>query len=513
MKQLFLLLSFLIFSSHLSANMPSVEVVKVFSYPCNFASAEFAGSGTLFSYRGKTYVLTSEHVVLHGNKNICHSIEIANGKHYSVKLVLADWGYGAALLETQENVPGTQDMASFFDFSAIEQARVLAVGYPRRTNNLIQDEGYILSISSERPAIPLLKNLVEVKGAHVEFGMSGGALLSKESGQYLGLITHQALESSPEGATSPSAISKGKAVSDHFFVISANAIAAWVHSVLASPNSKATFVRSPQVQILEHNEIVFSNGLRFEFAGSLSDPKVGGAEGVGRIGGAEGVGREVIKIGGAEGVGRIGGKEETAPSTCDFGMTQNFVRISNAFEENDGEYPFPGQELFLEKVKRNVLLRKSVCIPYFLSHQQGTYKKVPFYSLAHFIQLLQDKTLSPVSFLVSFESGSVQIVNKKLTEHLNADALELNKILGILYVQPDISNSVECAAFFSQIKTLSELLQSQDSASVPVDFIASILSRSFESARQELFVADFDTTVRLQAKLSEILDTLKKVRL
>ncbi len=74
-------------------------IVKVSSYPCQAGRPRFDGSGFLVSYQGDTYVLTSEHVVLHdSNDHVCH--EIQNEKEtINVKLLSADCAKGMALLK------------------------------------------------------------------------------------------------------------------------------------------------------------------------------------------------------------------------------------------------------------------------------------------------------------------------------------------------------------------------------------------------------------------------------
>lgn len=80
------------------------STVKVTSGSCLGAILRLEGSGTLFSYKGRSYVLTSEHAVLHSNSGICHAVyNPESGLREPVRLIAADWSIGAALLELPES--------------------------------------------------------------------------------------------------------------------------------------------------------------------------------------------------------------------------------------------------------------------------------------------------------------------------------------------------------------------------------------------------------------------------
>ena len=100
----------------------ALHVVKVYSKHCQRPDKDFRGSGLLFK-RGNAdrnlYILTSEHVLLHGQKNtqICHGIGVqlkSNNEQFTkfeAALLASDWQEGLALLKITDPTPDLIEIA------------------------------------------------------------------------------------------------------------------------------------------------------------------------------------------------------------------------------------------------------------------------------------------------------------------------------------------------------------------------------------------------------------------
>lgn len=166
--------------------------VKVQSGDCKDPNP-YHGSGLLLSYQGKAFVLTSDHVVLHNYQSqTCHQIFNEQLGIHKASYDTAEWGNGLALMEVRDLLP-TSDWPTLESLKPLEakiKEQATVMGFPADSESLVVDtRGKISEIEVELPFFAMVPKLIEVQGAHGEFGMSGGVVLSGE--RYLGLLSHQ----------------------------------------------------------------------------------------------------------------------------------------------------------------------------------------------------------------------------------------------------------------------------------------------------------------------------------
>jgi hypothetical protein len=194
---------------------PAAAVVKIYSKSSS-QTALFTGSGTLFQQNGDVYVLTSEHVLLHSNVSATHVLVKSDGKSVPAEYVAADWGYGLALMKVPAFPP--EQLAAIPHLSDLEAApekcpgMIGVFGYPADSTSLIRSVSSDSSCGVVDPAysfplLPEVPGLIELKGQHVEFGMSGGPSWAFDGGgkAYLeGVISHQRVLDNNPGELAPS---------------------------------------------------------------------------------------------------------------------------------------------------------------------------------------------------------------------------------------------------------------------------------------------------------------------
>lgn len=186
------------FCAHLSFGALPDFVVKIESGLCQDPNP-FHGSGLLIGQNGKAFVITSDHVVVHNYQDpTCH--QITNelfGKHRA-SFDVAEWGNGLALLEVPDLKPDAT-WPTIADLKPLEQVSpgegATVAGFPADSDSLIIDKrGAIAALDAELPFFAQVPRLLEIKGAHGEFGMSGGIAYNNQG--YLGLLSHQRVLSS-----------------------------------------------------------------------------------------------------------------------------------------------------------------------------------------------------------------------------------------------------------------------------------------------------------------------------
>lgn len=405
---------------------PAQEVVKVSSRYCGIGELVFAGTGILFEESGHHYVLTSEHVLLHGNAGICHSVRNGAIGTRRAELKIADWGMGLALLE----IPGTlpfrpRGLAEGLPERGIRAGEaVMMAGFPWESPSLFIDtHGSILQPGSSRHLMPSVASLIELEGAHGEFGMSGGPVYAEDGASVIGILSHQYLSLVPGQKTRVGELNQPlPVIANNLLVIPAPAVREWLIGYFADPERFLPgFVKDPAEQI-ERKEAVYAAGLRFEARASGATPVggIGGAEGVGGLsghGGAEGVGG-LSGHGGAEGVG---GQGTGSPAVS--------VHVTLDSGNHPTQWYLPALGDWVESLRGKALLPwNRLEIPYFLfrDEQTGAIEPIYFSSLTDFFHRLKNPKLEPVVLLHSqHEDGTAAVaalnaIGRRMAQHATA---------------------------------------------------------------------------------------------
>lgn len=194
----FILLTCILLSTAFVHASPADSVVKIRSYYKSAALQPRVGSGLLIKFKGKRFVLTSDHIVYHGEKSFTHEVLDSEGHAGKLKFLLSDAGKGFALLSFVEH----EEDFLFFDFDnalrdvASDDEEISLMGFPADSDGLLVDSKAIIQSTRFPSALFVeLETLIKVKSGHGEFGMSGGAAFSKK-GTYRGILSHQIVENS-----------------------------------------------------------------------------------------------------------------------------------------------------------------------------------------------------------------------------------------------------------------------------------------------------------------------------
>lgn len=295
---------FVVWSVFARADVLERNSVRVISGLCNHEQGRLEGSGTLLKYRESLYVLTSEHVILHGGGEFCHFISNQSLGTQQATLKAVDWAMGLALLKLKgEGGISADQLAKKLPS---QNSRIVVAGFPHGSKNpIVDNRGYVLLPEGNRHLVPLVSHMIELKLAHGEYGMSGGAVFSGDLNDWLGVLSHQYLYLlSGKKSAIGTFNSQKERVENHLLVIPSTVVAAWLDDVFGGEEYHPYFVRDPNLQILG-SDTVFSSGLLFEMDSPEPGAPIGGNDGAG-IGGNDGSG-----IGGNDGSG-IGGEDSGA---------------------------------------------------------------------------------------------------------------------------------------------------------------------------------------------------------
>ena len=185
------------------ANQPSFSsmVVKITSELCNLPTSRHQGSGFLFQNGGKSYVLTSDHVILHSNKNVCHSIWNTVIGNQKATFRFSDWGEGFALLEVPQLTPqtGWEDLTQYWSINPSDIRSVAVAGFPHSSKTLIASSSNRVDKYGPELFYSSGDRSLRIHDIHVEFGMSGGPIFgtgfyNNGAGGFVGIATHEQIE-------------------------------------------------------------------------------------------------------------------------------------------------------------------------------------------------------------------------------------------------------------------------------------------------------------------------------
>ncbi len=448
-------------------------VVKVKSRTCS-ARTELEGSGNLISIKDKIYVLTSDHVVLHGTKadGVCSSVAL-NGQELTLELQAANFLLGTALLEVlHPNAAAKKaalpvqnlisDMSEVGGFGAL-------TGVPALSDTAVVDNsGQILSTNGTRHVLPLVTSWIEVRG-HSEFGMSGGALVT-ESGKMAGLISHQYLKLNlGTASTIHEYDAEGAGGEIVALVIPGSLISKWIDSALAhAPGSDVRLDADMQKRgILS---AVFE-GIRF----TGHRCKSGGAS----------IGGEGVGIGG-EGVG-IGGAGEQ--KICQISVHAN--QDTNSW--NNSAWPLSEARWF-KQLKERILGGASADV-------SALYYKGRQYTLNGFIPLF-----------AGVQAGAIPLTNLKVPFPEDSEPMRrLHDLHDKLVRAMNAHGSFQAPAdseLIGEIQRIAESLANNDFGYLAVVDWKELQAHSDWT---QLLEADFLNSVEIKSQLLRVQDSLRQM--
>ena len=191
MKKTTLLFLVTIYSSLLNA-----RTIKIISKHCDDLAPPRIGSGFIVKIKDKKYVLTSDHVIYHGNieQSVCHSGLSESGANLKLELLDVNIGLGLALMSVDSD-----SILRYFDLNQFTERESLVNGdelfieaFPYSSLNLAKSSGEIFQLKSDRHLLPQVKSMLELD-IHTEFGMSGGPVIDRKSRKLAGMLSHQVL--------------------------------------------------------------------------------------------------------------------------------------------------------------------------------------------------------------------------------------------------------------------------------------------------------------------------------
>ena len=229
----------------------------------------FKGSGLLFRRDGKTYVVTSDHVMLHGDEGYSHRITSPTYGEHKVKLLVAEWAMGLALLEVAALSPSPDfpELGQLWSALPDKGDSVTLVGYPLNSDQPIEDSrGKVVDPRFESPLFYSVPQLIQVLEAHGEFGMSGGPLFSS-AGKFLGLLSHQIVKQGPRPE-------------NKLLILPAAAVHTWLSTYFKDPAGYRSAFYMPPTMQFDMSESVAVGDIAFtEYRdGSIETSWLGGSQ-------------------------------------------------------------------------------------------------------------------------------------------------------------------------------------------------------------------------------------------
>jgi len=219
-KVIFVTLSVGIVISSYASDLKTWEraSVKIKSYPCKTKSPVYEGSGVIIS---NNKVITSEHVLMPvTGQSICYSVENNYIGKIKASVVRNDFVNGLAELKLNEDVSSFPKLE--LDTNVSRSSEIIAIGYPKGSLGVqILEQGKVLTVNGKRALIPANHEMLEVSNLPVEYGMSGGILLSKNNDDYFyaGTLTHQFLKRSAGKQTKTLSMSQNTMLSNQDLAI------------------------------------------------------------------------------------------------------------------------------------------------------------------------------------------------------------------------------------------------------------------------------------------------------
>jgi hypothetical protein len=222
-------------------------VVKTFSQSLN-GELILKGSGVVLKENNRTFVLTSDHVVIQESKLANYSIQDDHGVKYNAVLVRSDILTGLAILEIKQN--NNLKTITFNDFAqtntTANSGQIQTAGFAIDSEGLSTDaQAKILSTTSTRFNYFDNQEMIEIAG-HGEKGMSGGALLTA-SGKFLGTLSHKYTQD------------------NHVMAIPASTSQTWIKDTIANEETyKILKNYRPLEGQIQNKDLILLDGMQIE---------------------------------------------------------------------------------------------------------------------------------------------------------------------------------------------------------------------------------------------------------
>lgn len=457
-------------------------VAKVESQSCLTRRSLKVGSGTVFRSGADLFVLSSDHVLFHGDsaQGVCHRI-VWNGEVAPAELRAAHVFKGLSLLELKGRVSESLRRAAV-DLSALalQSPSELTgsfgtlVGVPGASVSPLRSaQSQILSAQGTRRPLPGVSFMIEAKG-HSEYGMSGGALLDSR-GQFTGVISHQFLKLRLGAHSSLHSYEEGAQPGEMIALVVPGVEAlSWMKGALQG--DPVADLRLEVAAQLKGQERLSLGGIRFSSLRCARAEGAVGGEGAG-IGGALMHGGEGAGIGGAG-----------ADPICALELDLDRVSISGDRRFTDANWFRQAREKLLGGARIRI---------------RGLFKDgvhVPLTGLVSFFAAV-DRGAMPLMDVQSPFTPQGEVMGR-ISKQARAG------IAAVESLEREVSASL--LAPLEEIRlSLVALENGQFEALTPEKIDALIL----ESFWDELLAVDFTVTVELKSSLLRIREELARVRI
>ncbi len=434
--------------------------VKITSFPCLTESPRYEGSGLVFAREGASYLITSEHVVLHSReKEICHE---AGGQR--LDLVDADFAAGLALLRFPVAEPGAVAFADLRE----DSGPLSALGFPAGSESLaVLANGTLLTATSRRALIAGQPTLLEGAGLPVEYGMSGGVLLSGNG--FAGILSHQVLRREAGKATRPQDLTPGPGSdNDLVLAVPAAAVKNWITSRLAG--ERAEWRRDSASQRLSRPALRYGS-LLFSLK--------------------QGKGGDVWDIGGSDGSG-IGGDEPNAEEL-------SYIEMSFVPGATPAEKSRVFRDPSLDRWREWLLAGKKVRL-LFLKNPAAK-RLLRLQSLSQFLTFWQRDGWTPVAIRSRLESAPGD-AEKMLQRARTLETLAQGA--------RDRTANAEKKAWFALLRDQGVMAEN---LLVSSGEVAALLGGENDRYWREFYDEDFERAVELEAAIQLLIEQMKKMGL
>jgi hypothetical protein len=461
------------------------SVVKVTSSPCHLGRPLFEGSGILFVFQKHYYVVTSEHVLIHDSSSqTCLNVSSSELVESSGQLVRADYYAGMALIElkaTDRLATLALDWTDIQGDSAVEPG-LTAIGFPAGSDQLqTLNQGQLVTSQGHRAFIPGVKNFIEANLLPVEFGMSGGLLISGTEGHFAGMISHQFLKRDPGHSTAVGTVDEEESIrnGDLAIAIPAAEIKTWIESVLSGVGSDNQLIwhRKPESQLNHINEVCYG-----VLCFSARETSASDLQGIGGRGDGAGVGGDGSGSSPDESAEKLKVIEVHLDPTASAEVRA--VSYSNPILEDDRTSLLRGQKVLIGFLK-----------------MKSAERLVKLESLDQFLTLWMRDQMIPVA---------TKSRNGDLTKDM-ADLVQASRLVqNLAQYQKDHSTDANQKSWFALIRD--QALMAENSLISAGDLEASFNSTN-EVFWRQFYEQDFDHATELEGAIRKLIDKMKKVGL
>lgn len=452
--------------------------VKINSYPCLTESPRYQGSGLLFAVNNQVYVLTSEHVLIQdASAQTCHQV---SGE--ALELISADFKSGLALLKVKD---AGKLLAQSIPISELKHntssSEVLALGYPAGSEGLnTLTGGKLLTSESSRALIAGISKLIEASNLPVEYGMSGGILLTQVGNDFAfaGILSHQILKREAGKPTRPDEMKPGpSSQNDLTLAIPALAAVNWVSSQ-GTARTEPQWQRNPELQIsgkdaLQYGPLLFT--LKLKKAQDAWD-----------IGGAY--------DGGSDGSGIGGDEDGDGIPDSELLQTIDVTFVAGATSSEKGQSL---QDPLLNQWRQWLLAGKKVSVVSLKNPQARALVRIQ--SLSQFLTLWLRDNYQPLG-----------IRSKDSNAKTDADILVLKAraVASLAQEARDKTTVVDQKTWFALIRDTA--LSAETGLATSKD-ISALLTGESERYWREYYSSDFDNAVALETVIQALIQQLEKM--